>query len=358
MATESGIFQWIAGSMDQTLNTFINVTSANVINEFTTTIVGFGTLYFVMLGYMMIQGQVENAWSSFFKNCGKFLLISALAMNAGTYMGWVVEALRGLETGVASAFSATGGGPSTNVFQVVDKSISDGFQVGADMLSKMGKRQWYEMPMMFFDLLNALIIYVATLLIAVPAGAMIVVAKAMLSIMLGIGPVFIMMLLFGQFTSKWFDSWFGQVITYILQIALVSTVLSFGIKFFSSLVAEVLANPADYPISTMLEILIVTVVVFYMLQMANQVAGTLAGGISSAGLTLRGLASGAASPITKGLNAQSTRRDMQSGQMVTAGRMNHLAAGNTVWNPAYRQHVMQNMGKNWGKAQGGKVSGQ
>lgn len=97
-------------------------------------------------------------------------------------MGWVVEALHGLETGVASAFSATGGGPSTNVFQVIDKSISDGFQVGADMLSKMGKRHWYEMPMMFFDLLNALIIYVSTLLIAVPAGAMIVVAKAMLSI--------------------------------------------------------------------------------------------------------------------------------------------------------------------------------
>lgn len=85
MATESGIFQWIAGSMDQTLKTFIKVTSANVIDEFTITIIGFGTLYFVMLGYMMVQGHVENAWSSFFKNCGKFLLISALAMNVGTY---------------------------------------------------------------------------------------------------------------------------------------------------------------------------------------------------------------------------------------------------------------------------------
>ena len=47
---------------------------------------------------------------------------------------------------------------------------------------------------------------------------------------------------------------------------------------------------------------------------------------------------------------------MQSDQMVTAGRLNHLAAGNTAWNPAYRQHVMQNMGKNWGNATGGKVN--
>lgn len=356
MSTESGIFQWIAGSMDQTLNTFVSVTSASVINEFTLTIVAFGTLYFVMFGYMMIQGQVESPWSNFMKNCGKFLIISALALNADTYMTWVVEALYGLETGVASAFAATSGGPSINVFEVVDKAMSDGFQVGADMISKMGKRSWHEFGMMLFDLINALIIYCATMLIAVPAGAMIIVAKAMLSIMLGIGPIFILMLLFGQFTSKWFDSWFGQVITYILQIALVSTVLSFGIKFFSVLVSDVIANPDDNPLSTMLEILVVTIVVFWMLQMANQVAGSLAGGVSSAGLTLRGIASGAATPITKGLNRQSTRRDMQSGMMVTAGRMNHLVAGNTMANPAYRQHVTSNIGKNWGRAKGGKAS--
>lgn len=358
MATGTGIFEWIGGSMDQTLDTFIAVTSSNVIDNFTLTVVLCGSLYLVMIGYMMIVGTIEQPATHFLKTCGKFLLISALAMNAGNYMSWVVEALHGLETGVAAAFSASGDATaSTSVFQVIDKAMSDGWQVGADMLSKMGRRQWYEMPMMFWDLINALIIYTATFLIAVPAGAMIVVAKAMLSIMLGIGPIFIMMLLFGQFTSKWFDSWFGQVITYILQIALVTTVLSFGIKFFSALVAEVLANPADYPISTLLEILVVTVVVLYMMQQANAVAGGLAGGISSAGLTLRGIASGAASPITQGLNRQSTRRDMESGMMVTAGRMNHLTAGNTMVNPAYRQHVMQNMGKNWEKSKGGKVEG-
>jgi len=41
--------------------------------------------------------------------------------------------------------------------------------------------------------------------------------------------------------------------------------------------------------------------------------------------------------------------------MVTGGRLNHLAAGNSMWNPAYRQHVLQNLGKNWGPAKGGDV---
>ncbi|KAG1583219.1 hypothetical protein G6F46_015135 [Rhizopus delemar] len=57
------------------------------------------------------------------------------------------------------------------------------------------------------------------------------------------------------------------------------------------------------------------------------------------------------------VNPKTTRRDMQSGMMVTAGRTNHVIAGNTMRNPAYRQHVLQNMGKNWGPATGGSVNG-
>ncbi|UYY89103.1 type IV secretion system protein [Alcaligenes sp. SMD-FA] len=59
-------------------------------------------------------------------------------------------------------------------------------------------------------------------------------------------------------TAKWFDSWFGQVMTPIMQSALVNTVLGMGTKFFSSLTAKVLAVTTDHPMATMLEILIVT----------------------------------------------------------------------------------------------------
>lgn len=41
--------------------------------------------------------------------------------------------------------------------------------------------------------------------------------------------------------------------------------------------------------------------------------------------------------------------------MVTARRANHLISGNTIWNPAYRKQVISNMGKNWGKKQGGSI---
>jgi len=71
------------------------------------------------------------------------------------------------------------------------------------------------------------------------------------------------------------------------------------------------------------------------------------------------------SPVTGGLSAAktagnivnpvSTRRDLESGMMTSGTRFDHMVAGNTVFNPAYSQHVLQNAGKNWGKRKGGSV---
>ncbi|GHS73921.1 TPA: type IV secretion system protein [Klebsiella pneumoniae] len=361
MAIESNIFQWIGGSIDMTLNSFVQTTSANVITSFVGTFTIGGGLFFAIMGLMAMGGYIEAPVKHLFKSCFKWVLIGGLALSSTTYMGWVVEALRGLETGMADAFSATGSATAaTSVYQVLDKAVTDGFQIGADMMSKMGKRSWYEAGMMFWDLLNALIIYVATLLIALPAGAMVIAAKVLLSIMLGIGPFFIAMLLFGQITAQWFDRWFGQVMTYIMQIALITTVLSMGVKFFSTLAAEVLATNTDHPMATMLEILLLSGVVFYMLQKAYEVGGALAGGVATAGITLRQMAQGAVAPgaaINNMVNPVTTRRDLQSGMMTTARASNHWVAGNTMWNPAYRQHIKENVGKNWGPAKGGEVKG-
>ena len=56
MTTTTGIFEWMAGSMDQTLQTFISVTSSQVIDDFSLTVTLCGTLYLTMMGFMMITG--------------------------------------------------------------------------------------------------------------------------------------------------------------------------------------------------------------------------------------------------------------------------------------------------------------
>ncbi|WP_222129947.1 hypothetical protein [Bordetella genomosp. 13] len=73
-----------------------------------------------------------------------------MALRARDYLSWGVEALRGLETGVAGPLSASGSDTSAiSIYQVLDKAVSDGVQIGGDMLDKMVKRRWYDIGMVF-----------------------------------------------------------------------------------------------------------------------------------------------------------------------------------------------------------------
>ncbi|WP_368655616.1 hypothetical protein ABRY94_04080 [Castellaniella ginsengisoli] len=113
------------------------------------------------------------------------------------------------------------------------------------------------------------------------------------------------------------------------------------------------STTTDNPISSFVQIIVLALIIFFAQRKTSGLGARLAGGIAFDAVTFRSMAQG----IGNVVNPKTTRRDMQSGMMVTAGRTNHMIAGNTMWNPAYRQHVLQNMGKNWGPATGGSVNG-
>lgn len=353
------LFQFLGESIDAGLSSFVDATAGSVINSFTTLAVAFATLYYVLVGFMMITGRVEQTGSTFLISCGKFLLIAGFALNVDSYMTWVAQTLQGLETGVSSAWAGSNADyQPKSVYELIDGALGKGWGISGDLWERAGNRSWQETNMAFGDYFNAVIIALATGIIAIPAGGMIVVAKAALVIMLGIGPMFVMCLMFPA-TQRYFDSWLGQVMTYIFRIALMATVLSLAVVIFNNLVSAVDLESDQNTLFTSFLLIGATVVLARLLDEMNTVSGQLAGGMSLATLTFGRMVAGATSPLRvagSAINRQSTRRDMQSGMMVTGGRLNHLAAGNTMWNPAYRQHVMQNMGKNWGPAAGGKTS--
>ncbi len=86
----------------------------------------------------------------------KWVFIGALALNADTYLGWVVEAIRGLEVGLADAFSPNGKGvAATSVYQVIDRAMTDGFDIASDLIACAGRRGMTEIGMILYDWLIA-----------------------------------------------------------------------------------------------------------------------------------------------------------------------------------------------------------
>ncbi|MFC7519857.1 type IV secretion system protein [Xanthomonas populi] len=94
---------------------------------------------------------------------------------------------------------------------------------------------------------------------------MIAASKTLLELLLGIGPFFIMLLMW-QATKAFFDRWFGEVITTILQIALVSAVLAFGMKIFVAVVGATNIDSADAsPFFDCVRLLIIMVVMLWLI---------------------------------------------------------------------------------------------
>lgn len=362
------LFQFIGETIDTALNTYVNTTSSAVVDTLITTAVLLTAFHYTMNGLMMTLGKVEAPASTFAISCGKFLLISAFSLNADNYSTSVVEAIRGLESGFTAAFSGSNGVTPMSVYATVDDAFGKGMDIAAQLWETAGKRQLSEIGMAIGEYITATIIAVSTLVIALPAGAMIVVAKAVMSIMLGIGPLFIMLLMWTP-TQPYFDRWFSVVMTSIFQIALDAAVLSLAVNAFLAFIPTDIDSDQN-PLFTSLQLLVVASVMVYVLYNVNNYAAQLAGGISTAAITFGGMVRSAAGVATAPgrvaggvnnmVNPVSNRLDPRTGQQTSARRLEHLAMGRSLIarNPAYRQGVHERMRAAWGKQPGGSVKGE
>ena len=312
-----------------------------------------------MTGYAISTGAVEAPFWTFVKQCVKIIIIAFFALTAEGYISGVMSAISGLEAGLSQAMN--GGSVPMSIYQVLDQSLGKGFEIVGVCFQKADEAGW-NLGSVLGWVIAGIIVSAGTVLVAMLGGAVIIVAKFALAVMFALGPLFIVSLMFPA-TARFFDSWFSQVMNYLLTIVIMAIIMTFAMKAYDAFIAgaDFSGDGNSNPMFAALQIGALTGVLSWTILQAGGMAAGLAGGVSMAAMSIRHLMS----PVSGGMNAAkgawnivnpvTTRRDMQSGMMATARSANHLVAGNTMWNPAYRQHVMSNMGKNWGKASGGSV---
>ncbi|MEA5249896.1 type IV secretion system protein [Xanthomonas fragariae] len=360
------LFQFIGESINNALDGYATTVASSLISNIAASAVLCGALYYTIMGILMAVGRVDGPLSQLVISFIKFAMVGAIALNVGTYGSFVIDSVREMETGLADAFSGNSGANSATIYQTIDKAVQDGWDISAVLYERGNNRGWSEVLLGLSEIVLGMTVALATMVIAVPAGAMIIGTHAMITLLLGIGPLFVLAIGWGP-TKGFFDRWFGQVMTGVMQVALVSAVLAVAVRMFTYLVSKIDVDSATQStLYAVLSVFVLTLVMLYLMYRAYEIGGALGGGMSAGAITLGALAArsagfagapGAAGRAIGGMiNPMSTRRDLESGMMVSAGRMNHLVAGNTMWNPSYRQHVLENVGKNWGRARGGSVS--
>ncbi len=359
MASDPKVFQFIGETVKAATDAYVIPAASNLIEPLQQLAIAGLTLYITLTGYAIMTGAVESPFWTFFKQSVKSLVIVAFALSAATYTDYVVGAFEGLETGLAEALNSNT--TVTSTYEVLDQSLGKGLDL-VQICNKKADSAGFNIGAALGWWSAGLIISIGTLLITVIGAAVIILAKFALAVMFAFGPLFVMALLF-PITSRFFDSWFSQVMNYTLTIVIFAVVMALAMASFDAFVskADLEGESGDNPMFAALEIGALTGVMVWIILQISTMASGLAGGMSMAAMGIRHILS----PVTGGLNAArtagnlinpvSTRRDLESGMMASGTRFDHMVAGNTIVNPAYRQHVMQNIGKNWGRATGGSV---
>jgi type IV secretion system protein VirB6 len=306
--------------------------------------------------------HVEEPLLEFLKKAGKILLIVTFALGVGAYQSNIIERFRGLESGLSTMVQD---GSANNVYQVLDNSFKQGMLLAAEAYDQSNQASlitsfgtvagWF---------LAGLIVSLGTMLITVFAAGYILLAKVALSMLFGIGPIFIMCLLFPP-VVRFFDAWAGQVITYVLVIVLMATAMAFALKIFNGTVAQMNFAAAADPnnqlnmIAAAFQLLAVVVALLVIVLQIPTIAAALGGGWGLSMLNPLRAPAAAARGLRSLVNPVRIRRDMKTGHMEGASRMQHIRSGNTALNPAYSRRLYENLRTGWGgwnKTQGGTPS--
>lgn len=346
MAADITIFAYIGKTIESTLDTFVSTTSSNMIVGISGLILAGVTLYLTIYGYMVMFGQIQEPFFEFLKKAGKILLVVALALSAGAYQSNIVETFRGIESGLSTIVKH---GSASNIYEVLDNSFSGGATLVEKAFDKANEFSLFSAPATVIGwLLSGLIICLATVILTVAAAGYILLAKVAISLLLGLGPIFIMCLLFPP-VVRFFDAWASQVVTYILVIVLMATAMAFALQIFDAFVARVDYAAVDQnAITVATQLLIISACLLIVVFQIPTIAAALGGGFGLSMLNPLAPVQGFARGVRNRVNPMRTRRDMTTGHMETASRFQHARSGNTVVNPAYSRKLYENLRTGWG----------
>lgn len=350
---ETQVFQFIGSTVTNATDAFVGPAAQQLMGALQAFALTSISLYIFLMGAAILFGTVQAPIGKFLIQCLKLVFITAIALTADTYSSFVIDTFEGLEAGLAEAMNVGGVSP-TSIYQVLDSTLGKGVE-----LMNICFRQADEAGWNFGSVMGWILAGVAVALgitaVSVLGGAAIILAKFALAILFALGPFFILLLCF-PITSRFFDTWFSQVMNYTLLVVIIAIIMAFAMAAIGSFldVADFSGAGEVNALMVAAEVTALSFVLVFIIYQAYGMSAALAGGLSMAALTAAHLAV-PGRMARQAINPSSTRRDLESGMMVKGSRADHLVAGNTPFNPAYSQRMLSQIGKNYGRWQGGRI---
>lgn len=348
MTATTSVFTSIGQTIDNATTTFVTDVATDTIATIYPWAIACLTLYIMLYAYMIIFQKVESPGNDGVVKAAKIIIIGTMALNADMYLNGVVSALKGIEEGLTSAFSGSGGGP---IYTSLDNSLSKGLELILQCKQKAQEAGWTEVSTSIGWWIIAAIIAVGFALVVVVGGIAVMVSTFYLKILFAIGPVFILAMMF-PITARFFEAWFGYVMNHTLIVALTAVVLTLGVTIYDHEISKVVMDSDQNMLGVALELLVVAAILYAVTKGVMSMAAALAGGLTMAVMGVGGLGKSAGS-LTRaakslGAGAGATGAGVVGATKWAAQKLqrNKVSAppfGGGGFQPAYQQNVIENL---------------
>ncbi len=260
--------------LDGYLNNFLSARVVAVIAFISPVATAMMAIYVILWGISMIRGSIhEPVWDGIIRIL-KIVTITGIALNAGNYNTYLANFLtNGADELSTTLINGSNVQSESQQTQVLDTALTKGYNAGqaawqAGGLSDMG------------DIFIALLIWLSTFGATVIAGIMIALSKIVLTILVAVGPIFIVCTMFDA-TKKFFDAWIAQCLNYLLLEVLVIAVLTLLIQIFDAFADNATAKTTPST-EDMAYLLLSATFIFVIILHVPQIAAALASGVALA----------------------------------------------------------------------------
>lgn len=271
----SGIFTWLDGILATAVQDNLNAV-ATAIEPAAASI---AAIYVLMWAFLSLTGRIPEPFSEGAKRILVMVLILGIGIKLWLWNTIIVDTFYVQPARLATAILAAGGaGPSpSDPRTLLDTILAQGMAVGDHYYAKGG----FFSTSGFGYYIAGTAVYLMVALVAVYVGFLLGLSKVALAVILGMGPIFIVLLFFDA-TKNYFGAWIAQLSNYALISVLATLVagLLFRILDLETAKAKELAGLDTIVLGQVLRVCIACGFVLLVMRQVMSMASGLASGVA------------------------------------------------------------------------------
>uniref|UniRef100_UPI001FD24D5B type IV secretion system protein n=1 Tax=Bartonella queenslandensis TaxID=481138 RepID=UPI001FD24D5B len=260
--------------IDQIAKTYVTDISSKAIVTITPFVSIGITIAFIIYGWLIIRGAIDMPLSGFVNRFLRISIITSIALTTGLYQPEITNLITQMPYDLSKALIAN---PlnDTELMKLLDTTATKGFQYAGRLFEET---VFFESNGLLYSLLGILILLATSLVVAI-GGGLVILTKIAITLLVGLGPIFIIALLW-QPTYRFFEQWIIQVVNYIILFLLLATVFNLMMNIFANYLQDMRLDYNQNVAAMFGGALILSIISIMLLLKLSSMANSLAKGIT------------------------------------------------------------------------------